>query len=51
VGYKSGADDLLRENLQLDVADEWDAAPCYWSGPEGSTVGNSALDSGEVGMG
>lgn len=50
-GEKAGADNLFREDLQFDVADDWNAAPCYGGCPEGGAVRNFAFDGWEVWMG
>jgi len=41
-------DHTLGEYLKLDIPDERYAAPCYRRGPEGSGVGNTSGDGGEV---
>jgi hypothetical protein len=50
LGDVSGTDDLLGEDLELDVADEGNATPGYWGGPQGSAIWNFALYSREVGV-
>lgn len=42
--------DSFREDEEVDVADEGDAAPGYGGGPEGGAVGDAAGDGGEVGV-
>ncbi len=41
----------LGNDLEPNVAHDGDAAPCYWSAPKGSVIGDLAGDGGEVGMG
>lgn len=50
VEKSSRANDSFTQDLEFDVADEWDATPCDGDSPQGCAIESPPFDDGEVGM-